>query len=451
MKPPSAYSVGLAYAMLDGAWKHTSLLARCEVALGDRPPWLAPLCRRVRRKFVERPSDARTLGAFIEQHELWREGRGHKSAPRIRTWFFPALHMARVAGPPADFAVPAIENLGALAAFLAITPAELAWFADTARRNAAQGDARLRHYHYRWVKKQSSGYRLLETPKPRLKGIQRMLVDRVLACLPPSAAAHGFVRQRSVLSFVSPHVGQRVVLRLDLEDFFCSIRLPRVRAIFRRVGYPDEVAHALAALCCAPTPDDVIGAEPRAPADVDGRRALALRLRSAHLPQGAPASPALSNLVMFKLDRRLEGLARACNVRFTRYADDLAFSGDQRFARGVSEFIVQVAAIVLEEGFRVRYRKTRVMRAGQRQQLAGLVLNDRVNVARADFDTLRALLHNAARLGPASQNRLQLPDFRAHLAGRIAWIEATNPSRGARLQRLFAGIDWSRDEAAPAV
>ena len=109
----------------------------------------------------------------------------------------------------------------------------------------------------------------------------------------------------------------------------------------------------------------------------------------------------------------------------------------------MSAFIVRVAAIAIEEGFRVRYRKTRVMRSGQRQSLTGLVLNERANVSRRAFDDLRALLHNAARFGPASQNRAGHPDFRAHLSGRIAWIASTHPVRGARLARLFEQIDWS--------
>jgi RNA-directed DNA polymerase len=441
MSVRDAFQRGLAFAMLDGAWDQAALIVRCELALGAKPRWLAGLVKRVRAAFDERPDEANALIRFIDEDDRLREHVPDYRLPGIRKWFFPAPRMITVTGPPADFHVPWIETAGALAAFLAITPSELDWFADTRRLNAARVDPRLRHYHYRWLKKRTQGYRLLETPKPKLKSIQRTIASSLLARIPPSTAAHGFVCERSVLSFVTPHVGQRVVLRLDLEDFFCSIWLARVRAIFRRVGYPYDVAHLLASLCCAPTPSDVTATQPYH-AD---RHALTTILRCAHLPQGAPTSPALSNLVAFKLDRRLAGLARACNARFTRYADDLAFSGDRKFERGLSTFIARAAAIVLEEGFRVRYRKTRVMRAGRRQQLAGLVLNQRINVERSDFDDLRALLYNAARFGPASQNRAQHVDFRAHLAGRIAWVDATNSSRGARLQRLFAQIDWSEE------
>ena len=434
------FSRGLAFAMLHGPWQSAALHAHCELALGGKPAWLAGLVERVLVAFDEAPEEADTLSVFIEQDEPLRlalpYGRPH---PNIRKWFFPAQHMRSVSGAPASFRVPWIENAGALAAFLGITVPELDWLADMQRINARRTQPRLRHYHYRWVKKRGAGYRLLETPKHQLKAIQRTICQQVLARMPPSASAHGFVRERSVLSFVAPHVGQRVVLRLDLENFFCSIRLSRVRAMFMRVGYPRDVAQLLASVCAVPTPEDVLASQPYH----GDRHAFTTLLRDAHLPQGAPTSPALSNLAAFKLDRRLAGLASACGAQYTRYADDLAFSGDQVFERRVSAFIVRVAVIVIEEGFRVRYRKTRVMRSGRRQQLTGLVLNERLNVPRPAFDDLRALLYNAVRFGPESQNRAQHPDFRAQLAGRISWIASTHPTRGARLSRLFEQIDWS--------
>ena len=433
-----AFSQGLAFAMLDGPWEAAALRARCTQALAAEPSWLAALIERVLAAFDEAPEDALALGQFIERDgPLRRKLPISAGLPRIQKWFFPAPRMRNVAGAPASFRVPWIES--ALAAFLGITAAELEWFADVHRFNAARSEPRLRHYHYRWVKKRGPGYRLLETPKPKLKAIQRTICQQVLARMPPSAAAHGFVCERSVLSFVAPHVGQRVVLRLDLENFFCSIRLARVRAMFLRVGYPHDVAQLLASVCAAPTPNEVLATQPYH----EERFAFSALLRCGHLPQGAPTSPAISNLAAYKLDRRLAGLATACGARYTRYADDLAFSGDRGFERSLSAFMARVGAIVIEEGFRVRYRKTRVMRSGQRQQLAGLVLNERINVSRRAFDDLRATLHNAARFGPASQNRTQHAEFRAHLAGRIAWVAATHPARGARLTRLFEQIDWT--------
>src|SRR5207248_9475177 len=139
--------------------------------------------------------------------------------------------------------------------------------------------------------------------------------------------------------------------------------------------------------------------------------------RAAHLPQGAPTSPALANLCAYRLDCRLDALARSLGAAYTRYADDLAFSGGEELERGARRFQVLVCRVALEEGFEVHTRKSRFMRRAVRQQLAGVVVNDRPNVKRADFDALKAILCNCARHGPASQNRDGRGAFRAYLPG----------------------------------
>jgi len=161
-----------------------------------------------------------------------------------------------------------------------------------------------------------------------------------------------------------------------------------------------------------------------------------------HLPQGAPTSPALANLCAYRVDCRLSGLAKAAGAAYTRYADDLAFSGDEGFGRCVERFAVQAAAILMEEGFQVNHRKTRVMRRGVRQHLAGLVINEHMNLVREDFDRLKAILTNCVRHGAESQNREGHPAFRAHLEGRVGFVEMVNAAKGARLRRIFERVEW---------
>jgi RNA-directed DNA polymerase len=153
-------------------------------------------------------------------------------------------------------------------------------------------------------------------------------------------------------------------------------------------------------------------------------------------------SPALANLAAHRLDVRLAGLGRAAQASYTRYADDLVFSGDEPFAQSIGRFPAHAAAIALEEGFAVQHRKTRVMRQGVRQRAAGVVINQKINIARDDYDQLKAILFNCARHGPGEQNRAGVADFRAHLAGRIAYVARVNPDRGARLIRVFERIVW---------
>lgn len=229
-----------------------------------------------------------------------------------------------------------------------------------------------------------------------------------------------------------------MVLRLDLRDFFPSVSKARVAAIFRTAGYPERVAALLAGLCCTTTPADIYASRPAGPADWNLRKTLEIP----HLPQGAPTSPALGNLCGFRLDCRLAGLARASGADYTRYADDLTFSGGRDFARSVRRFEITAAAIALEEGFAVNHRKTRAMGKSVSQRTAGLVVNDRVAIPRETFDRLKAILFNCVRFGARSQNRDGHPDFQAHLAGHIAQVAAIDPRREERLKRLWEQICW---------
>lgn len=161
-----------------------------------------------------------------------------------------------------------------------------------------------------------------------------------------------------------------------------------------------------------------------------------------HLPQGAPSSPALANLCMFRSDARLAGLARRFGASYTRYADDLLFSGGDAFRRDARRCADYAAAILLQGGMHVAHRKTRVQHRSQAQRACGLVLNERTQLPRGERERLEAILHNCARRGPSTQNREGVADFRAHLRGRLE--HALQFGGGDRLRRWFDAIDWSR-------
>lgn len=299
----------------------------------------------------------------------------------------------------------------------------------------------LRHYRYRPVAKRFGQVRLIEAPKPRLKEIQKRILSNLLNNVPPHGAAHGFRQGRSIRTFAEPHVDQDAVLKIDLCDFFPSISIARVQSLFRALGYPESVADALAGLCSNATPLDVwAGLGVQSPS-CDLRQVPWLYAKP-HLPQGAPTSPALANLCAYRLDCRLSALAKSAGGAYTRYADDLAFSGDDGFAGVAQRFQVHVCATVMEEGFRVHHRKTRIMRRGIRQRIAGLVVNQRLNLARNDIDRLKAILTNCIRYGADTQNRGQQDDFRAHLEGRVAFVESINPQKGSKLRTLLEQVVW---------
>jgi RNA-directed DNA polymerase len=352
----------------------------------------------------------------------------------VRRWLAFEPQMARAPWP-----VPEIPSPGELAAWLGEGDAQLAWLADVRGLERTVADRRLRHYTYTWRPRPGAPPRLIEAPKHRLKTIQRRILHDILDHLPAHDAAHGFVRGRSARTHAALHVGRAVVLRLDLEDFFASVGPSRVYGTFRTAGYPEAVAHLLTALCVNVIPRAEWDALPRPPVHDPRHHRLGRRLATPHLPQGAPTSPALASLAAFGLDTRLAGLARALGVTYSRYADDLTFSGDRVPTALLRTAVAQIAR---EERFRVGHDKTRVRTRAARQLVCGCVVNERLNVPRPEYDRLKAILHDAAARGPQAANRAGVPDFRGHLAGRIAWVASLHPDRGRRLRERFAAIEW---------
>ncbi len=432
----------LARSFLAGEPELEQVVERASQMLGRRWGWVRQLGARYLESVAgkTRPRHRDVVQFILQDAGFRRAYEKHARELSVEHWLVPPQQMQPIAAAQM-WGVPAIESVSALADWLWLEYGDLYWFADLKELGYRTVSSRLRHYHYRVLPKNSGSVRLIEAPKRRLKKLQREILAGILEKIPPHVAAHGFVKGRSIQTFAAPHVGRRVVLRMDLRDFFTSVGGARVQTIFRALGYPEPVADLLGGICTNAVPRDFWqGAE----AGIDPGQLAESRVWYArpHLPQGAPTSPLLANVCAFRLDCRLAGLANAARAAYTRYADDLAFSGDDPFEKVAERFATSVAAVVLEEGLRMNHRKTRLMRQGVRQHLAGLVLNEHVNVMRADFDRLKATLTNCLRLGPASQNREAHTEFRSHLEGRVAFIEAINPAKAVRLRRIFDQIEW---------
>jgi len=440
MKREHLIAETLADALLAGAAEVDGFVARAAWVLGRKHRWIAPFCKRVFRQFGS-SLDERSRGKLVD----WiRNDRGYHDAwlatrpPRIAHYILDPPRMAPRKGALAACALPDLPTSSHLAAWLGLTIGELDWLADVRALNPAQGP--LSHYRYVWVPK-SYGSRLMEVPKPRLRHIQRRILREILDPIPVHAAAHGFRKGKSCRTFVEPHIGRDVVLRMDLRDFFPSIPAPRIHALFATLGYPEAVARLLTGLCTNAVPMAIA----RRGAD---SWLTAKRLGVPHLPQGAPTSPALANLCALHLDMRLDELARSMDGQYTRYADDLAVSGGAALRRGVPRISRLVTVIAMEEGFEINHRKTRSMHRSHRQLLTGVVVNEKPNVRRDDFDRLKAILTNCVRHGPSSQNRTAECDFRSHLAGRIGHVASLSWERGKKLQDIFLRIDWSKANTA---
>lgn len=315
--------------------------------------------------------------------------------------------------------LPVIQNLAELRKLLGIkSPSQLGYL-------LLASDQREGPYARFTIPKRGGGERVICAPRKQLRWVQRQILDQILTRMPTHPAAHGFVIGRSIVTNAQMHVGAALLLKFDLSDFFPTIHYHRVMGLFASFGYyvgdtrfgkdddSNRVAPTLARLCCyAPVPeawDDVV------------------------LPQGAPTSPAISNLVCRRLDARLDGLAKRNQGVYTRYADDLTFSFKDTTVN-LGRFRWWVDQICHQEGFFVNQSKFHVIRASQRQLVTGIVVNDELRIPREDRRRFRALLHNCRQHGLESQAR-ERKDLGAYLRGFASYVHMVQPDEGAELLR----------------
>ena len=286
------------------------------------------------------------------------------------------------------------------------------------------------HYVQFEIPKKSGGVRTLSAPHRKLAAAQQWILENILAKLPTEEPAHGFVPGRSTVTNALPHAGRDVVVNVDLEAFFPSIRFGRVRALFRRTGYSGAVSTLLALLCTEC---------PRKKVIYDGADYF-VATGPRGLPQGACTSPALSNQIARRLDRRLSALSAKLEFNYTRYADDLTFSADPGRREKVGYLLARIRHICGDEGFQLNQKKTRVQRPDTRQTVTGLVVNVRPSVPRDLTRRIRAILHRAKTEGLEAQNREHLPHFRAWLEGMINYIAMVNPKTGETFREALRAL-----------
>jgi len=321
--------------------------------------------------------------------------------------------------------LPALASPADLAKALNLSIPRLRWLAFHSEA------ATVTHYIRFQVPKKSGGMRELSAPHRDLAGAQQWILINVLEKIPSHAAAHGFVPGRGTMSNAVPHVGRAAVINLDLKDFFPSITFPRVKGIFQELGFSPAVATILALLCTEC---------PRRKVEYGGRL-FHVATGPRGLPQGACTSPALSNLLARRLDARLNGLANKLGFTYTRYADDLTFSGSHESAAKTGYLLARVRHIVADENLTMNEAKTRVQRPNSRQTVTGIVVNKHPNVSRRTTKRLRAILHQAGKNGLAAQNRHNRDNFVDWLGGMIAYVQMVNPVKGRRLREQFTKVN----------
>ncbi len=236
------------------------------------------------------------------------------------------------------------------------------------------------------IPKRTGGSRRIHAPEPSLKKLQRRILRRVLGRLRAHPCATGFEHGHSIVSNALPHRGQAVVVRMDLKDFFDSTDAKRVQRYFRKIGWNRDASELLVRLCT-----------------LDGG-----------LPQGAPTSPRLSNLVNYHLDARLAGLAHGLGGAYSRYADDITFSFPSDDRDAIRAAIRTTKLVAKDLGYRLhQHKKLRICRRNARQLVTGLVVNEGVNLPRATRRRLRAVEHRLRTGRDATLTPEQLAGWRA--------------------------------------
>lgn len=251
------------------------------------------------------------------------------------------------------------------------------------------------------IPKKNGEMRCLNAPLEPLKHVQRILAQKLMVIqeknyLKSNEIVHGFTRHRGIITNSKNHRNKRYVLNLDLEDFFDSFHFGRVKGYFqknRNFMLPEDVAACIANLAC-----------------YNGK-----------LPQGAPSSPVITNLICCILDRRLAAIAKKYRMTYTRYADDLTFSTNSKlFLNDKDKLLSEVYAVIQKSGFTVNQSKTRVSFRDSRQEVTGLVVNQSIGIKREFYKETRSMLDHLYRGLPVEHNGVEVSQ--KQIEGRLAFI-----------------------------
>ncbi|WP_163831073.1 retron St85 family RNA-directed DNA polymerase [Spartinivicinus ruber] len=323
----------------------------------------------------------------------------------------------------AENELPPLDKPQQLAHALGITIPQLRWLAF--HRDAATE----LHYRRFTIPKKDGSDRAIWAPKTLLKQAQYWINDNITRKLIVHGAAHGFIPGRSILSNAEVHTNSKIILKMDLENFFPTITLKRVKGLFRKAGYREQIA-TLLALLVTEAPREVVE---------DQNKTYFVSMGPRCLPQGAPTSPMITNALCLKLDRRLTGIAEKYGWRYSRYADDLTFSlpdGKDK-QPNLGKLMHVIKQIVKDEGFIIHPEKTRITRKGGRQKITGLVVNGQgtPRVPQKTKRELRAAIHNLKNGKPLREG-----ETLAHLEGLAAFICMTEPALGHKMLNQLKAV-----------
>jgi RNA-directed DNA polymerase len=267
--------------------------------------------------------------------------------------------------------------------------------------------ANRKRYFQFTIKKKSGTERTISAPNNGLKEIQKCINLIFQLIYEPNSAANGFVPGKSIVDNALVHAGSLYVYNIDLKDFFPSIDQARIWGRLKHAPFNlneaqnrSELANIIASLCCHEM-------EVERP---DNTGAFVKTIKSV-LPQGAPTSPTLSNIICERLDIRLSGAAKRFGLKYSRYADDITFSSMHNKYQKDGEFLAEIQRIITEQNFHIKESKTRLQKQGFRQEVTGLVVNDKPNVNKRYISQLRMWIYYWEQYGYEKANSFFKPKY----------------------------------------
>ncbi len=381
------------------------------------------LLNAIRKQKIEESRQRRkeTLLAREEQKrvkkEQWQERQSHEITYLGEEHSAQLNHLQNNTDILSSNNLPIFETVESLADTMGVTLSELRFLTFTRK------SSEVTHYSRFFLPKKSGGKRLISAPKPKLKQVQYWILEHILKKVKIHEAAKGFVEKESIITNATPHVNKRVVINLDLENFFPTISYKRVYGQFKALGYSPAISTILALLTTEPEVKEVT---------LDNKKWY-LSQKERFLPQGAPTSPALTNILCRRLDRKLQKLADNMDYSYSRYADDLSFSSDDDTKESVGKLLRRVKHLVTQEGFIVHPRKTRVLRKGRRQEVTGLTVNEKVSIDRKMLRKFRAVLFQIEKDGPEGKVWGNGDNLMRSIVGYANYINMVNPQKGREL------------------
>lgn len=257
--------------------------------------------------------------------------------------------------------------------------------------------------------------RRISAPSRSLKIRQRWILDHILYQIPVAECCEGFLKEHSIYTNAKKHIGYKQNLNIDIKDFFPSITQERVSQVFYEMGYGKEAADCFASICC----------------------------HEKRLPQGAPTSPYLANIVCRDMDGQLMAFAKKSGLVYTRYADDMSFSGDCE----LSELYEEIEGIILKNGFVVNAEKTRIYKGNRRKLITGIVVKeDGLSVPRNYKRKLRQEIYYCKKFGVAGHlentKAEKMVNFREYLYGKAFYIKMIEPITGQKFLDELNEISW---------